>query len=110
MRENTVALVKQYDFPTTAIGDYCGLPAPRISDYLKNRKVPHHHAEQIDEAVEDLVSVREWFGPLTDVRQTAHVRKVADRLKAISPAEALLAQFALKVLNQVFEINPSQTA
>jgi hypothetical protein len=65
-RDRTLELVKKYDLPTTAISDYCGLPAPRVSDYLRNRKVTHHHADRIDDAVEDLVSVREWLGPLTD--------------------------------------------
>jgi predicted transcriptional regulator len=75
MRNETQELVKQYQISTTAIADYCDLPAPRVSDYLKDRNISAEMATKIESAVRDLAEILEIIS-FADVRKTNDMKRL----------------------------------
>ena len=63
-RDQTIRTVIERQLPKQQLADIAGVPAARLSDYLRNRPVPEEQCERITEAVTNILMVWKTFAPI----------------------------------------------
>ena len=82
-----IRIIKEREIPKSQLADIAGVPAARLSDYLRNRgNVTDEQAERIGQAVQDVIKVWTTFAPikiaLDDPQAFAKAVELANRVHA----------------------------
>jgi transcriptional regulator len=104
-KDATLAKIRDYGLKVSEVASICGLLPARVSEYYRMCPIKPNIAEQIEQAIDKLCTVRDYFAPYRiDVRTGDELERLYREALTVSQIDPAQAQAILSSAARVARI------